>query len=151
MAQTTTHISACDVAIWVDNNAGTPTDISGSTNSVNLTISATAEQMRTFGSRWPVRKSCPLDSNIEITVVYSTANDEGMDLIKEWVFGANPGEARTVSVYVPDKNVGSDRYYGEFVLDGDIEIPLEAGNAEPVSVTLPLSITGALSQTAAST
>ena len=111
----------------------------------------TAEQMRTFQSRWPVRKACPLDASVELTLVYSTAAGEAMALLKDWILGANPGTARTLSIYVPDKNVGSDHYSGEFVIDGDVEIPLEAGNASPVAVTLPLSITGALSQTTATT
>lgn len=150
MTQTTTHINACDVAIWLDNADGTPTDISGSTNTASLTLSISAEMLRTFGSKWPVRLSCPKDASAEITAVYSTATDEAMDLIKNWYFAASPG-SRTLSIYVPNKNVGSDHYYGEFVIDGDIDIPLEAGTADPIAVTLPLSINGELTWTKATT
>jgi hypothetical protein len=105
---------------------------------------------RSFGSRWPTRKQCSKDASAQITIIYSTAADEAMDILRNWVFAADPG-ARTLSVYLPDKNVGSDHYYGEFVIDGDVEIPAEAGDSDPIAVTLPLAVTGELSHTTATT
>jgi len=141
MAQTTTDVNACDVAIWIDNAAGTLTDVSGSTNQCSLTFTHETGITRTFGSRWPRRKGCMKDTKIKLNIVYSEASGEMMDCWKNWFF-TNPVAARTVKIYIPDKNVGSDVYSGEFIIDGDTEIPLEAGTAEPIVVTTQLSITG---------
>ena len=144
MAQTTTQVNACDVAIWMDDDTGTLRDVSGSTNKASLTLTLEAGMTRTFGTKWPTRAVCAKDAKIALSIVYSEASDEAMDIWKNWYFANAPG-ARTVKIYIPDKNVGSDVYSGEFVIDGDAEIPLEAAKAEPIVVNVTLSVTGELS------
>lgn len=143
MPQTTTQINACDVSIWLDDATGTLKDVSGSTNKCSLTLTLESGMTRTFGSRWPTRQNCARDAKISLSIVYSEATGEAMDIWKNWYFASAPGP-RTVKIYVPDKNVGSDVYYGEFVIDGDAEIPLEAGTSEPIVVNVNLAVTGAL-------
>ena len=115
MAQTTTHVNACDASIWLDNAAGTPTDISGSSNSITMAFTREIGELRTFQVKWPVRLGCGKDADFALRVVYSTATDEGMDILKNWFFASDPG-SRSLHVYIPDKNVGSDHYYGEVTI-----------------------------------
>lgn len=150
VAQTTTQINACDIGIWIDDGSGDPKDVSGSTNSASLTLTQNTGEMRTFASDWPARKACGKDAKIALTILYSSASDEGMDIFKDWYFNSSK-TARTVSLYIPDKNVGSDHYYGEFLIDGDADIPVEAGQAEPIAVSVNLVVTGELTNTTATT
>ena len=91
MAQTTTHVNACDASIWLDNAAGTPIDISGSSNSITMNFSREIGELRTFQVKWPVRLGCGKDAEFTLRVVYSTASDEGMDILKNWYFADDPG------------------------------------------------------------
>ncbi|MDD5517862.1 MAG: hypothetical protein PHV98_00740 [Candidatus Omnitrophica bacterium] len=140
MAQTTTDITACDASIWLDNATGTLEDISGSTNSVDLSFTKVIGELRTFQTRWPRRQECGKDCVWTLTIVYSTATDEALDIIKTWYFQSAPN-LRTCTVYLPDKNIGSDMYSGEFRLQ-DLKIPASSGNADPVTVTATLVPSG---------
>lgn len=144
MTQTTTHVNACDAGVWLDNASGTPTDISGSSNACDISLEQNIGDMPTFGTDWPRRKACGRDAKVKLVVIYSTAADEGKDLLVDWFFGANHKNARTLSIYIPDKNVGSDVYQGEFVLES-LEVPVQAGDGKPIAVTANLSVDGTLS------
>jgi len=149
MAQTTTHVNACDASIWLDNAAGTPVDISGSSNSITMNFTREVGELRTFQVKWPVRLGCGKDATFTLRAVYSTASDEAMDVLKNWYFANDPG-SRSLSVYIPDKNVGSDYYYGEvtiasFNFNAD---PTEPG---PIAVEAELLPDGAWTLTTAST
>ena len=149
MAETTTPINACDVSVWLDNAAGTLKDISGSANSVNMEFESNIGELRVFVTRWPVRLQCGKDATFTLIVVYSTAADEGMDILKNWFFGTATG-ARSFHVYIPDKNVGSDHYYGEVVLE-NLSWPVNAGEAQPIPVTATLKPSGTFYLTTATT
>lgn len=140
MAQSTTTINACDVVIKLADSTGTLKDISGSANQVQIDLTQNIGEKRTFGSRWPIRKECGKDSKVRLDVVYSTAADEGVDLLKNWFFSATPG-SRELHVYVPNNQIGADEYFGTFVLES-MSIPLQAGEAEPVTVSANLSVSG---------
>lgn len=149
MAQTTTHVNACDASIWLDNSAGTPVDISGSSNSITMNFTREVGELRTFQVKWPVRLGCGKDAEFTLRAVYSTAADEAMDVLKNWYFADDPG-SRSLHVYIPDKNVGSDHYYGEvtiasFNFNAD---PTEPG---PIAVECSLLPDGAWTLTTAST
>ena len=141
MAQTTTGITACDIGVWGDLANGTLTDISGS-NKVSMNFDREIGMFRTFQSQWPRRLECGKDAKFTLVVVYSEAADEGSDLIKDWYHAAAPGD-RTFKFYVPDKNVGSDVYSGEFKLLS-YSFELVAGSAEAVMVTAELVPNGAI-------
>jgi len=149
MAQTTTHVNACDASIWLDNASGTPVDVSGSSNSITMNFTREVGELRTFQVKWPVRLGCGKDATFTLRAVYSTATDEAMDILKNWYFAGDPG-SRSLHVYIPDKNVGSDHYYGEvtiasFNFNAD---PTEPG---PIAVEAELLPDGAWALTTAST
>jgi len=149
MAQTTTHVNACDASIWLDNSAGTLKDISGSSNSITMNFTREVGELRTFQVKWPVRLGCGKDATFTLRAVYTTATDEAMDILKNWYFAGDPG-SRSLHVYIPDKNVGSDHYYGEvtiasFNFNAD---PTEPG---PIAVEAELLPDGAWALTTAST
>jgi hypothetical protein len=144
MTQTATAINACDASIWLDNASGTLKDISGSSNTINMDFDNELGALRNFGSRWNIRLECGKDATFALSAVYSTATDEAVDILKNWYFNT-PGD-RTLKVYLPNKNVGSDVYSGEFRLE-KLSIPAESGKAEPIMVTATLRPNGAVSLT----
>lgn len=136
MAQTTTAVNACDVAIWLDSGTLTPTDISGSSNNVDMDFDQEIGEYRTFGSRWPVRLECGKDAAFTLNIIYSTAADEALDILKTWYFASSPGN-RTLSVYIPDKNVGSDHFQGECKI-ASLSWTAGSDEAGPIMVTANL-------------
>jgi len=149
MTESTTIINACDASVWLDDDADTLTDISGTTNNLTIALSRNVGATPVFGSRWPRRRMCGNDCQIDFTILYSTAIDEAMDILKTWIMGTDD-DPRTVTIYVPDKNVGSDKFTGEFVLE-NLNIPLTAGEGKPIEVTGRLLVDGDFSTTTAST
>lgn len=150
MAQTTTHVNACDVGVWLDDINGTARDISGSSNAASLTFSQNIGEMPTFGTDWPRRLACGRDATCKLTVIYSTAANEGKDILVDWFFGSDHSSARTMSIYIPDKNVGSDMYSGNWVLES-LDIPVQAGDGKPIAVSASLSCDGEITLSTAST
>lgn len=144
MTQTTTAVNACDVAIWLDDDAGVPKDISGSSNTASMNFSNQLGAVRNFGTRWQIRLECGKDATFDLSAVYSTAADEAVDILKNWYFN-NPGD-RTLTIYIPDKNVGSDMYQCEARLQ-DLKIPVEAASADPIVVTATLLPNGPVTLT----
>lgn len=140
MTQTTTAESACDAVIALDDDAGTLTDISGSTNRVNLSFTINEGSQHTFDGDFPVRTVCGKDSTVSMTVLYSTAADEGWDLIKGW-YHVYDGAARTLRIDMPSTGGGNDRYEGEFVL-ASYSHEFSSSEAGPVLVEAELLPTG---------
>jgi len=150
MTESTTTINACDASLWLDNAAGTLTDISGSSNNLTMAITNGVGDRRVFGSKGPIRKVCGQDVQFDIVVLYSTAEDEGLDLLRDWALGANYKDARSFVLYLPDKNVGSDKYSCEVVQES-LSIPADPGEPAAIEVSATLLITGELSYTKAAT
>ena len=73
MAETTTAVNACDVEIWVDNSSGTPTDLSGSSNAVSMTVNVETGQYRVFSNRWKKSLECGKDLTMTVNAVYTTS------------------------------------------------------------------------------
>lgn len=140
MALTTTAVNGCDAGIYLDDSAGTPVDIGGSTNGITLNFTQNVAELRAYGSKWPTRLSCGKDATVNLVVIYSETADEGLDILKDWFFASSPG-SRTLTIYLPDKNVGSDKYSGEFVIQ-DFSIPSTAGEAAPIAVAATLLCNG---------
>jgi hypothetical protein len=141
MTQTTTYVNACDTSIWLDNLAGTPIDVSGSSNQISAEFNQVVGELSTFQTRWPVRMTCRKDATFTLGIVYSGASDEALDIVKLWFFAAAPG-LRTLTFYHPDKNVGSDKYSGEVILES-WSIPASADEAGPIAVNAVLRPSGA--------
>ncbi len=149
MAQTTTHVNACDASLWLDNVAGTLTDISGSSNSVTMNFTREVGELRTFQVKWPVRLGCGKDAEFTLRAVYTTAADEACDIIRDWFFANDPG-SRSFHVYIPDKNVGSDHYYGEVTISS-FQFSADPTEPGPIAVEAVLLPDGAFSMTSATT
>lgn len=145
MPQTTTHENAIDCKVFLDNALGTPVDISGSSNKVEMELENMVGELTTFGSKWKVRKVAGKDGTVDLDVVFSTAADEGFDIIDDWFHGGNDGP-RTLRLDVPNSNVGSRRYTGEFVLES-YNIPADSEEADPMKVSVSLKPTGAITRT----
>ena len=139
MAKTTTAVNACDVSIWLDDVLGTARDISGSSNSFDVTLEQVIAQFTVFGDHWPSTLCCGRSGSITVNVWYTTAANEAVDILKNWYFGADPVpcELRTLSWYIPDKNVGSDYYTTEVRLASASFSP-SRDEAGPIAVTLEL-------------
>lgn len=139
MPETSTAINACDVSIHLEDGTGTGTlhDISGSSNSASLSFSQEIADYRVFGTRWKKRMVCAKDATLSLNVVYTTAQNEGLDLLRDWFFGANSNVARTVRIMVPNDEIGGDDYQGEFLISS-MDIPLEADEAGPIMVSAEL-------------
>lgn len=142
MTQSVTAITACDAGLWLDNASGVLKEVGGSSNKVAMKFDREIGMFRTFKSQWPRRLECGKDAEFTLNIIYTTAADEGFDILKNWYFAANPGD-RTFKVYLPDKNVGSDVYAGEFKLKSFNFTP-EAGSANPIEVSAVLVPNGAV-------
>ena len=115
MAQTTTAIDSCAVEVWLDDDAtpGVLQNISGSSTEIVPRFTQTLGDYHPRASDWPSRLDGGKDAGVRLNVVYSTADDEGWDLLKDWWFAASPG-ARTLTWYAPDKTAGADMFSGEW-------------------------------------
>ena len=149
MPESTTIINACDISLWLDNAAGTLKDISGTSNKCKLSMSKNVGAKRVFGSRGPRRMSCGDDWKMDLTILYSTAADEALDILRDWAISGED-DARSAVLYAPDKNVGSDKYSAEWILDS-FDINLDAEDGGPVEVTASLLIDGNISHTSVAT
>ena len=142
MALTTTAVSACNVSIWLDNATSVATDISGSSNSVDLEFTLNLGEVNAFQNQWPVRQECGKDASISLEILYTETAEEAFDIIKDWYFAANPG-ARQLTIYIPDKNVGSDKYECQARLES-FSFTAESGEPNPIMVSVSLKPDGEL-------
>ena len=141
MTQTTTSVNACDVDIRLDDSAGTPTWISGSSNTVELEFGQELQAYWTmYNGRMPHRHSTRTDAAIGLTVLYSTTTDEAIDLLTDWYF-TYPNTKRTMTVYIPEYAIGADTYSGEVLLER-VNIPAESEESAPITVKSVLLPTG---------
>lgn len=142
MAQSTTVVNGCDIVIEIDNEGGTLTDISGSSNELAMVFGLNSELWRSFGSRYPGRLNCGKDMTGTIKVLYSPTADEGREIVEEWYHTSN-GDARSFQFDLPDSSVGSNRYSGEIIMDGGYNIEnIVAGEAKPIEITLNFAADG---------
>jgi hypothetical protein len=138
MPATTTATNACGVSIFLDDAGGTLRDISGSSNEVNLKFSNSLGEYKVFGDSSTYRIECAQDASLEMTILYTRTNNEGMDILKNW---RETRGARTVQINMPTNTPGADRYTGEFFYE-DIDIPLKADEAKPVMCKVTLKPNG---------
>lgn len=141
MAQTTTAINGCSGVIKVDNDSGVLQDVSGSANRIEMDRSLRmSDDIYTFGSAFPITKTCGKQAALNMRIVYSTEELEAMQLFNEW-HENHSTDKRTVQIDMPDSNPGSDRYSFECYLQR-IRTPFEAGDPNPVLVEIELKPTG---------
>jgi hypothetical protein len=149
MAQTTTAVNACDVSFWIDNAAGTITDVSGSSNSLKVTLEREIGELRTFQAKWPVRSGCGKDMKLDYVAVYSTSATEAAQMLLAWWFTTSP-EDRTFKLYVPTKNVGSNYFTGQIVIE-NLEWDNDPTKPEPIALKATFLAHGTISHSIAAT
>ena len=150
MAATGTPRNACDVAIWLDNAAGTPVDISGSSNQVDIALDFKLGEYTVFGACCTYRLECGSDATITLNAIYSTAAAEARETLHLWATQGCEKNARTISVYLPDKNVGSEKWSGEFRLES-LNITADHNDAGPMPITAVFKPHGCVTYTVAAT
>jgi len=142
VTQTTTGVNACDVDLRLDNDSGIPVNISGSSNALEMEFSQDLQAYWTmYRGRMPVRLSCREDAAIQVQVIYSTTDNEAVDLLTDWYFN-HPGTGRTLTIHIPDYTIGSDVYTGEVMLE-TLSIPSSAEEPMPIPVQATLLPSGA--------
>ena len=137
MALTVSAVNACDASLWLDDATGIQQDISGSSNVVDLNFDQNIADYTAFQNEWPGRMCCGKDASFTVTVIYSRTNNEAYDVIKNWYFGTASCTARSFSLYLPDKDVGSDFYTAEVLLE-NFTFTADRGEAGPIMVTATL-------------
>jgi len=140
MAQTTSAKNALDCQVKLANASAVLKDISGSAASIEPTLAHELGMARTGDSKWPLRLDGGKDATFTLNVVYSTGGDEGLALLRDWWFADPPG-SRSIEIYVPDENAGSDLYYGK-VRIGNLSFPLDYSDPNPIAVTAELAVDG---------
>ena len=143
MTQTTSAFNACDASIWLDDATGTLRDISGSSNNTEVNFDHDVEAFVTYQSKWPKRLECGKDAQFTLHVIFSEDANEGHDILKDWFFAAAPG-ARSLSIYLPDKNVGSDHFSCEARIKS-YNFSADRGTAAPIMGVAVLLPDGAVS------
>jgi len=147
MAQTTTHINSKDCIPYVDNASGTITDISGSSSTVSITVETETGEANTFTGSFPLSFVGKNKMTVDLTLVYTTATGEAMDILKQWKFGSSYDSARSIQIDIPDSTSGSDRYSGEVKL-ANLSINADASTVGAMEVTAQFVNDGTISWTA---
>ncbi len=130
MAQTTTHIAACNAIVEVDNTGGTPTDISGSANTASIAFTRDIGEGTTFTGDFKLRTECKRDASLSLSALWTTAVGEARDLLEEWF---DTGGKRTIAIYPNGKVIGSRYYSGEFRLSS-ADIPIDSNSADVIKI-----------------
>jgi len=140
MTQTSTHLSACNAVIEVDNDAGTPVNISGSANEASLDMNREIGDGVTFDGDFKLRTECKRDASLALKALWTTASAEARDILEAWF---DTGGRRTISVYPAGKVIGTRFYTGEFRLT-TCKIKIAAGEAGPMTLDMEAVVDGAV-------
>jgi hypothetical protein len=149
MAETTTAQSACGIEVWLDDDAGVQKDLSGSSSRLSMDFENMLGGYRVFTTEWMKRMECGKDATWTINAVYSTGGDEAVDLLNNWFFSDPPGD-RTMTVYIPNKNVGSDTYQGEFKIES-FNYTADPSDPGPIAVTFVVRPSGEVTHSTSAT
>lgn len=142
MAQTTTFANACDVVIFLDDDNGSLTNISGSSNNVSMELTRQIGELVTFEGNWSIVTACKRSGTITLGIVFSTAASEARELVEGWFFGDDGGpDLRTIQINVPDNSIGSKRYQSECIVES-YSFPIDASSADPIAVSAQLRTSG---------
>lgn len=140
MAQTTTQINGCNAKLEIDDAGGTPTDVSGSSNSITLSRTKQVGEAYTFEGSFPVRAECKQDASLSGTVLWTSLTAEARDILDLWY---ESGGLRTV-IFSPQGGAAGDvQYSGEFFLTS-LDFTTEAGSADPVTMDFECMPSGAV-------
>lgn len=147
--QTTTGANACNAQIWLDDASSTARNLSGQTSVMTPSFTQPNGEFFTFGAKWPKNLQCPLKGTIAVQSVYTTASNEAREIIFDWFFN-HSGTNRSLAIYTPTKDVGCDKFSGEFKLT-DFTFTGTAGEPGPMMVSYTLVPDGAVTWSVAGT
>ena len=133
MPQTTEAVNACDAEVFLDNAAGALQDISGSSNQVSFTWNNSIGEFNTFGAPWRALQECGKAIDVTLNAVYSLPEAEATAILLDWWY-AVPSGRRTLEVNMPDNNVGSDHFEGEYRLES-LSATMDPGDPSATIVT----------------
>lgn len=136
MPETTSAINACDLSVQLADHNGVLRDVSGSSNRVEIQFTKQLGEYQVFGGGWVKRLSCKRDATANLTIVYTTATNEGWSVVKDW-FDNYPDEARRMRIFAPDDSVGADDFDGLWLIES-MNVPFDGTQATPVMVALTL-------------
>jgi len=144
MAQTTSAVNSCAAVVKLDRLDGTLTDISGSAASITPAFGLTLGEYRVYADRSAHQLDGGRTAGVTLNVLYSTAADEGWDILRRWYFATNPG-ARTLHWYTPDETkVGGDHFSCEMRI-ADLKWRVDASRGGAIVATATLVPDGAVS------
>lgn len=151
MPTTSTAQNACVASAWLDTLAGVATDVSGSMSQIRANLVNALGEYLVFQDCCTQRLECGKDATVTLNVLFTSAANEGWDILKKWYFngGCKPG-LRTFSWYLPDKNVGSDFFTGEFLLES-LDFDANRATPGPMPVTAVLRPHGCITHSTAAT
>lgn len=149
MAMTSSAVNSCDASVWLDDVNGLLRDISGSSNNVDISFDHNLGEFNSFQEQWPNRLECGKDATFTLSVIYSETQYEGWDVLKWWFFAASPG-ARTFNIFIPDKNVGSDKFAFEARIES-LSWTVDRGEPSAIIVTAVIRPDGEVVLTEAAT
>lgn len=142
MPATATAVNAKGCVVKLDNGAGTLTDISGSANEVNINMEGALGDYNVFGDDDTYRTEGVRNASIDVTIVFTTATNEGRDILKNW---RSTRGARTLQVDVPNSASGSDRYMAEVMWE-KMDLGLKVDEAKPITVKASLKPHGPIAE-----
>jgi len=141
MPATANAVNACGVVIKIDDETGTLVDCSGSANEFSLSLEKNIESYKIFGDENHYRLECGKDAEIELTVLFTTADDESSDIIERWYH--QTGGERTVEIYLPNNTSGGSKYSCEGLLES-YEVSGKADDAKPMMLQAKILPSGGL-------
>ena len=136
-------VTACDAVIQLDDDGGTPVDISGQGNEVTYAVGQGSGRFKTFGNDWFSAVTCGLQADITLRMVFTTAGQQARALLEDWFYN-HPTDARSLTLQIPDSSVGSQQYDMEVKITA-LNINLSAEDASPLMIEVTLINDGAVS------
>lgn len=134
MPSTGTAINGCGAIIKLANAGGVLTDISGSSNEATIDFSSELGDYKLFNDANYYRLECGRDAEIKLSIVYTTAAAEAMDILKRW--------RQTRGKRALEITIGNDVYSGEVLME-KLSLPIKADEAKPIMVEANLKPNGA--------
>lgn len=144
MPATTSAFTACDTVIKLDDELGVAQDISGSSNSLDVTFERKTGEFRVFGTEWMTRIQCGKDASFKLKAIGTAAVGEVRSLITNWFFAGSG--ARELVFDEPNGSTGSYRYTAQVFLKSH-KFTLDAGSENPVMYELEFVPTGEVIRT----
>jgi hypothetical protein len=137
MPTTSTARNSIACKIELDDETGTLRDISGSANEISHDFERQLGDFNVFGDYATYRLQGVEDETVEITILYTTATNEGFDILRRW---RESRGLRTLK-WTP---LGTGEYWqGEFLLES-FNVPVKVDEAKPIMVKATLKPHGAV-------